>query len=446
MDKFDKIFIDRVEEVFNNHQEEYNPADWKNLQNKMSKKKRGLVIFLPQLAKAASIILFIGLSVYTLNNYNSRSISLNNEPDKSLIENNLITQIDTSKKSTEEKVLIPNNKSNESDFKSANQQKTFEIASNNDNKGEIHVEPNIIIVDSMPEGLQNEEVLITKNDTSKIKLDVNRFERLKEALDKHHEEIVQLDTNKAKNNTKNMTLEEYNNIPIAEDEQKTKKRFDFGVEVASVSNYAKEGSTDGLNIGGGLTAAYKISDKFSIETGAFLAKNSINLSDQNTLMEKAYDNASYPQNTLSSSEYLNEANSDIENINSPETEISYVAIDIPLNLQFNHKRFIISTGISSLLYIQQEESSSSNIVYRNSASNTSAPLVNREMKNVRTEKPFRDYDKFEFARLLNFSIGYNIPLAKGGLVIEPYLKYPIGTVGAEQLQMGSGGIGIRYNF
>ena len=58
---------------------------------------------------------------------------------------------------------------------------------------------------------------------------------------------------------------------------------------------------------------------------------------------------------------------------------------------------------------------------------------------------YSSLNKFDFCELLNLSFGYKYSLKKGEIVIEPYIKHPIGFLTNQDLKIGSGGISFRYN-
>ena len=121
-------------------------------------------------------------------------------------------------------------------------------------------------------------------------------------------------------------LKEYDEFIIVEENKKKGKRFGFGVELASVSNYSADGASDGVNFGGGMSATYQISSKVSFATGAVIAKQSVNyVGERQNEMAYADLNSAFADNTLSN----------IENMTSSDSEISFVTIDIPLNVRFN---------------------------------------------------------------------------------------------------------------
>jgi hypothetical protein len=223
--------------------------------------------------------------------------------------------------------------------------------------------------------------------------------------------------------------------------KKKTRKIDVGIELASVSNYSSEGTGNGVNIGGGIAAAYHITDKIRVTTGVMIAKQSIEYAPENNY-QMAY--ADYAElNTANIAD-----NQTVEKVSSAASEVSFIAIDIPLNVQFKHKRVSFSTGFSSLLFVQEKYNRTYNTVVSNKTYNTETRSydIHNSVERISKDETSDPFDRFDFARLLNLSVGYDIPIAKGGLTVEPYLKYPIGKIGSREIAMGTGGVALRYIF
>jgi hypothetical protein len=57
----------------------------------------------------------------------------------------------------------------------------------------------------------------------------------------------------------------------------------------------------------------------------------------------------------------------------------------------------------------------------------------------------KSFNNFNFAKTLNLAAGFAYPLGKKHLQIEPFLKYPLGGSGSQELQFGSVGINLKMN-
>ncbi len=415
-DLFDEKFVNRVNQVFTNHQENYNPDDWQKLRSKMNRTRKGMIVLWPHIAKAASVALFLGAAVFTANKY---------EVNKSISQ----FEKDGFNESKNENSLVLSNTDTVNQI--VNNRNTYLVKEKNDD-GNNRIDLNNYVNDGT-------FIVLSQEDTTEFNAVGNeRFANVKIALNEHHQTIKEMDS--LQPNSDKPVLHDYDDLAVAEN-KKDDNRLDMGVELSSVSNYSNEGSGNGVNLGGGLTAAYRISKKIRITTGVLIAKQSIEYAPENNY-EVAY--ADYAE---VNSTHLAD-NQNIENMNSADSKVSFIAIDIPLNVQFKHNRMSFSTGLSSLLYVQEKYNRTYSAVVSNSTYNAETKVYNtyNSVERVSKDETTKPFERFDFARLLNLSVGYNIPFAKGGMTVEPYLKYPLGKIGTKEVFMGSGGVALRYNF
>ena len=108
----------------------------------------------------------------------------------------------------------------------------------------------------------------------------------------------------------------------------------------------------------------------------------------------------------------------------------------------------ISTGISSLVYLKESYSENyyvENIqeVYNNTTQSYETLYL---YDNVNETSKSGAFQTFDFAKLINISVGYLIPLKKGNLILEPYAKLPIGKLTTYNISYGYGGLALKYDF
>ncbi len=415
---FDKILATRISEVFQNHQEVYNPGDWEKLRAMMKQDKKRTIIWIPYFAKAATVALLLGLSVFTVNDIEQKDE--NNKGDIASISNKIEPQIDTADNQT---IFIGK----------ANNQEPV-IAFFNRKSRSNGIEKSVVKTN----GKENDEIVLLKSDTleNKDNSEIQLVDTKKE-IDKQKEQIKKIDNSKP-DSLKINSLDDNSDFLIVDD-QKKDKRFNFGVEVASVSNYASEGEGSSLNVGGGISTSWHIAKNFSLSSGMLIARQSMSYSKN--------ESSDMLMNGVAA-DYASSNSLNMIDVNTAESKLEFVGIDIPINIQFSHKRMTITTGVSSLLYVQEKYSYSYNSIVTNTKYNSTAGKFETQnsVKQVKTQEKSEIFNRFDFARLLNFAVGYKIPLSKGDLVFEPYVKLPIGDISSYQIKMGSGGFALRYNF
>lgn len=234
------------------------------------------------------------------------------------------------------------------------------------------------------------------------------------------------------------TKTDYNLKPKAEEiklpEEKTKKseknsnkNFTLSVYAGSFINYA-EGSENNVNVAAGLSSDFRISKNLRISTGLNLSKNTL-----------AY-NQNEPANNYGS---FQDANASIVGtlVALSNYEAELLGLDIPLNIKylFNPQKSstYLLAGLSSGTFLSEKyavtQSNFNSFVGSSAAPNKQE--ISRQMKD------------FDLMRTLNVSFGFNTRLSKKqSLTIEPFLKYPLGGLGSENIRFGSSGINVKLNF
>ena len=233
--------------------------------------------------------------------------------------------------------------------------------------------------------------------------------------------------------------------PITDNEKKVK----FGVYAATYVNYAK-GSENQINMGVGFTSDIKISKKVKLSTGVAIAQNSLNYINQLPAAPLRYIATTY--NTVSTASSFGVANTyNFNNASNTPAVKDYnallVGLDIPLNLkyEFNPQKrsSYIIVGLSSGTFINESYTYNFNTL-NNYAGGNLALLANQQAPQSQTTK--NSFNDFYFAKTLNVSFGIGYTVGKNNLIIEPFLKYPLAGLGAQQIHFGAGGINLKFDF
>jgi len=199
--------------------------------------------------------------------------------------------------------------------------------------------------------------------------------------------------------------------------------FSLGLYAGPHLNYAN-GSNNQLGLGAGVSTAFRLSKNLKLSTGLALLQN--NLTYGQTVPHGSLDAAS--------SSYTAAMPSSTVSISTPSLssmDASLVALDVPLNLTYSFlpgkNSIAISAGVSSNTFVKEAY----DYHYSNSTS---------------TAQNIKAFNNFNFAKMLNISAGFAYPLGKNKLQVEPFLKYPLGGLGSQQLLFGSAGINLKMNF
>ena len=202
-------------------------------------------------------------------------------------------------------------------------------------------------------------------------------------------------------------------------------KWNFGVELLPTVLQSK------VNLGAGITTEYKLSDKFSLSSGiSYIALNA---------GQKVAD----PQPvSLMSSKKLVAIDANIK------------AIDIPISLTFNvNKKLYTAIGVSYFNVISERRNNNyltEMAVSRSTLNEATGQIESSEMQvsqlnaEVAEDVPL---DGNSYLGFMNFSIGHKQTLSKGHqIVIEPFLKVPVGKLSTEDLKLSNGGVKLRFSF
>jgi hypothetical protein len=212
---------------------------------------------------------------------------------------------------------------------------------------------------------------------------------------------------------------------------KTLKKLKLGLDASTFMNFTREGVSEDINLAIGIISEYKLSNKFSLSSGFNINKQtaafiSNNPQQNNAASEKAFANA---MATVVTQNFSN---------------ARLVGIDIPLQVKYTSSakkiNWFVTSGFSSYTLLNER--------YLNNISVVNYGFAGVETNNIvlKEENNNNLFSNLQLARTLNFSVGVNIPVKNvTSLAIEPFIKYPIRTVGNERLEIGSGGISFRLN-
>jgi len=221
-------------------------------------------------------------------------------------------------------------------------------------------------------------------------------------------------------------------------EKEKYKKLSFEVYAASYFNFA-QGSSNQLNVGGGFTANIALSKNLVLVTGVSVGQNS--LSYANAVPVAATASAYAVARPSGVSTYNLSAFIPAASVSSIATLKDYsanlVSLDVPVNLkyQFNPQATTyFLAGVSSGTFIN--ESYTSKYSYSGAASSQQAL----------DQTSSKSFNNFYFAKTLNVAFGVGAPFGKNWLIIEPFLKYPLQGLGAQDIRFGAGGLNLKFNF
>jgi hypothetical protein len=224
--------------------------------------------------------------------------------------------------------------------------------------------------------------------------------------------------------------------PKAKDKTADDKKVKFGIYAATFFNYAK-GSANQVNAGAGFTSDIRLSKNLKLSTGVALAQNTLKYNTSVPPTASAANAVSYALAAQDNKLVPASSFPVFKNYNA-----SLVGLDVPINLkyEFNPEKTdaYFSAGLSSGTFINEAYTTSYGIPH--------SSLLSGTTQQTSEETNRQSFNGFYFARTLNISVGVGTALGKNRLVIEPFLKYPLQGMGAQQIKFGAGGLNLKFNF
>lgn len=205
------------------------------------------------------------------------------------------------------------------------------------------------------------------------------------------------------------------------------KNVVLGLYAGSFINYA-EGSESNINLGAGISSDFRINNRLKLSTGINLSKNNLTYNEDT------------PSNAYGSFQPASGfAASTLVSVNNYQAEL--LNLEIPVNLKYSFSpgknSAYIQAGLSSGTYLNEHYT----INFNNFNSLIGAAVAQDEQ--VISKK----FNHFDLMRTVNLSFGFNTKISKNQSIgIEPFIKYPLGGLGSENLKFGSSGINLKMNF
>lgn len=223
-------------------------------------------------------------------------------------------------------------------------------------------------------------------------------------------------------------------------EKSKDSKLSFSLYAGSYVSYA-EGSKSRVNTGVGISSELGLTSKLKLTTGISIAQNSLRYDSR--IPEQAA--ASFLSSTMSTSQNLMVAGPDAKvsaiNYSIHGYDASLMGLDVPVNLKYTFfekkDQLYVVAGLSSNFFF--DETYTYDYGYNS--------IHGSSVESFPNEKTTTNTSSFDFARMLNLSVGYGYPVGKQSkLSLEPFLKYPLGGLGSQDIRFSSAGLNLKWNF
>jgi len=475
-DPLDNDLKKRIREVFDHYNDEHADEGWQLLREKYPEKaNRRPILWLWWGSAAAVLLLFMGILLLNKKPEKENKLTGNkpiiNHPiiksiepqkndiriDKSAKDSNAAA--DSVMNSMQNQILADNQPSSGRSHKnkitntgklSAQFETSDKMASNNyvdskktapDNELSVSNNPEQNITAANPAKTAEKQTITASKADNATKVDTaNNVATQSMAIAKQNNGINMPNQSKQPNKTV------FADNEVSKDKKNQEYRgraIRFGIYAATYVNYAK-GSNNQVNEGLGISSDIRLSRKLNLSTGVAIGQNSLNYGsqlppEQARLLSSTNVSPNASTNSLAAAAYSKNAFSaatpSLKNYNA-----NLVGLEVPVNLkyQFNPEKSatFVSIGVSSGTFIKESYTSTYSYI---------TPFASN-LSQTTDQSLQQKFNSFYFAKTLNFSFGAGYRIAGNDLIIEPFLKYPIQGLGAQQIKFGSGGVNLKFNF
>lgn len=223
-------------------------------------------------------------------------------------------------------------------------------------------------------------------------------------------------------------------VPVvnASDIDRTGSKTGISVLASPTLNYSEAETKGSAGFTAGIVSDYPLTKRIRISSGLLLAQ-------QNLRIEESGNNNLTTESGVGAF--------------SSSTTADLLTLDIPLNLQFtlnkqNKSESYVSVGLSSYLFLKEKFD-----LFSSEVTEVLQETDDGEIESIRVieenteEESNPTFSTFDFAEVLNLAVGFSYRAGKKtDVVIEPFVKYPLGSLTSKNVQFGSGGIKIRIRF
>jgi len=184
----------------------------------------------------------------------------------------------------------------------------------------------------------------------------------------------------------------------------------------------------------------KLKGRLSVRPGLALAKHTY--SSTNVFAGKAFMNSTTGTGNMTGS------------VVSFENKLDMVTVEVPVNLVYTiidraKSSLFVSAGVSTMIYLDQNFSSSFTNVYTEQKLDLASgnTYVETRTQDVSVESDENAFSHVDFFGLTNFSAGYSLPLKMGGnMIIEPFVQLPVSDLTSFNVRIRYAGLSFKFRF
>jgi hypothetical protein len=139
---------------------------------------------------------------------------------------------------------------------------------------------------------------------------------------------------------------------------------------------------------------------------------------------------------------------------SYENKLDILTMEVPVNMVYTimergKSSLFVSAGVSTMVYLDQNFSSSFTNVYTEQKLDVASGSVYEEtrLQEVNVENDEKAFSHVDYFGLANLSAGYSMPLRRGGsMLFEPFLQLPVSDLTSFNVRIRYGGLSLKFRF
>jgi hypothetical protein len=416
---FDKILVRRIREVFDNHHEPVDQGAWKDMQRRLEAGRNLRVVYIHRASRIAAVLLVLFLVFWP---FNRQIRDYLGSGEESTIQNeSALTTSQTPGFITREKEVTAS--AIDSAQRKIQDRQEARLAEMNNKTQKIS-----------PGKQEERGALQVATGTTLRTIDYQKITPLTRKIDPERNiqpSLAGLTERGAQKST-------WEDISANTEVPGRKENVNLGVALSTLYNYTSKATKSDLNFSGGVLSEIDLLPNLSMQTGVIVSRQYFTTQVSSSIRAK---DAVFSY--LAASESHSPAN-----VTSTSDRVKLVGLDVPVNLQYRYRDFSLTAGISSFTYIQEQYSHRYSAKYVNYVYDESNNLRGTE-KVIRSQSIKESYDplqQFDLANILNLSLGYHFTFDRSQLVLEPYMKHPLGDLTSQDIRFGSRGIRLKFQF
>jgi len=241
----------------------------------------------------------------------------------------------------------------------------------------------------------------------------------------------------------------WENLPSPADSRENKKPVDLEVEFSTLYNYSSSMIASEVNFAGGIISEFQVLPNLKLSTGLVVSRQHFTTSHQSRRLNsylvanssyKRTDNVAHFDGSLLDGTY--------PHFRDVSNTVKLIGLDVPVNIEYRMDNLSLSAGISSFTYLQEiyrHDFTSNYVVYEYDEANNIIG-TNKVAQDETVQESYNPLGKMDLASVLNLAVGYHFEVGQTRLVVEPFMKHPLGDLASRDLRFGARGLRVRVGF